>query len=132
MNITGFFSSTNMVYPDGTTNRLNAALVASCDIDSNCNGIPNCIDSAPVPVPSPRSLALTVAFTNQPIPAAQVSWTAFPGTVNILYAASELGSAHWSVVTNFVYTAPCPGRVSVNDSISANAPRFYRVSAGSP
>jgi hypothetical protein len=129
---TGFFSSTNMVYPDGTTNRLNAALVASCDIDSNCNGIPNCIDSAPVPVPSPRSLALTVAFTNQPIPAAQVSWTAFPGTINILYAASDLGSAHWNEVTNFVYTALCPGRVSVNDSINANAPRFYRVSAGSP
>ena len=48
----GAFSSTNMVYPDGTTNLLNLALVQSCDLDSNGNGIANCQDPAPVFVPS--------------------------------------------------------------------------------
>jgi hypothetical protein len=48
---TGFFSSTNMSYSDGSgTNRLNRALVTSCDIDSNGNGLPNCMDGNPVPV----------------------------------------------------------------------------------
>jgi hypothetical protein len=128
----GVFSSTNLVYPDGTTHRLNTALVTSCDIDSNGNGIPNCMDPAPIPVPTPASLALTVAFTAQPAPAAQVSWTAFPGTVNTLYAASAPGSTQWTVVTNFLYSGPFPGRVLVTDSIKAHAPRFYRVSAGLP
>jgi hypothetical protein len=45
----GFFSSTNLLYPDGTTNRVNIALALSCDIDSNGNGIPNCMDPAPIP-----------------------------------------------------------------------------------
>ncbi len=51
----GTFSSTNMVYA-GTTNRLNLALVQSCDLDSNGNGIPNCLDPAPVFVPSELQL----------------------------------------------------------------------------
>lgn len=44
----GYFSSTNVVYPDGSTNRLNTALVQSCDLDSNGNGIVNCKDPAPL------------------------------------------------------------------------------------
>jgi len=36
----GFFSSTNVVYRDGTTHRFNTALVTSRSIDSNGNGIP--------------------------------------------------------------------------------------------
>ena len=46
----GLFSSTNLIYPDGTTNRVNRALAGSCDIDSNGNGIMNCNDPAPIPV----------------------------------------------------------------------------------
>jgi len=45
----GFFSSTNMVYPDGSTNRVNAALVASCNIDSDGDNIVNCLDLSPIP-----------------------------------------------------------------------------------
>jgi hypothetical protein len=45
----GFYSSTNMVYPDGTTNRVNAALAASCNIDSDGDGIVNCEDLSPIP-----------------------------------------------------------------------------------
>lgn len=45
----GFFSSTNIVYPDGSTNRVNTALVTSCNIDSDGDGIVNCLDLSPVP-----------------------------------------------------------------------------------
>src|ERR1041385_5568065 len=47
----GFFSSTNIVYPDGSTNRVNTALAQDCNIDSNGNGIPNCSDPAPITPP---------------------------------------------------------------------------------
>jgi hypothetical protein len=123
----GFFSSTNVVYPDGTTNRLNAALVASCDIDSNGNGIPNCIDPAPIPILSPAGLGLTVTATNLPAAAAMVSWTAFPGTSNTLLSASSPNSANWTVVTNVYYPGPFPGKMTVPDLIRSNGPKFYRL-----
>src|SRR5258708_12257287 len=50
---TGFYSSTNFVYPDGTTNQLNTALVQSCDIDSDGDGIVNCQDQCPTFPPNP-------------------------------------------------------------------------------
>jgi hypothetical protein len=129
---TGFFSSTNVIYPDGSTNRLNTALVTSCDIDSNGNGIPNCSDPAPIPILSPGGLALSVTFTNQPSAAAVVSWTVFPLTANSLFAASSPNSTNWQLVTNFVYQGSLPNRVTVTDLVKTNAPRFYRVRAGSP
>ena len=49
----GFFSSTNMTYPNGLTYRVNAALVESCDIDSNGNGTVNCLDPAPITITTP-------------------------------------------------------------------------------
>ena len=129
---TGFFSSTNVVYPDGTTNRLNTALVTSCTIDSNNNGIPNCMDPAPISILSPAGLGLAVVVTNQPAPAAMVSWTAFPSTTNFLYAVPLGGGTNWQLVTNFVYTGRFPSRVAVSDLIKTNAPRFYRVRVSSP
>jgi hypothetical protein len=129
---TGFFSSTNVIYPDGSTNRLNTALVTSCDIDSNGNGIPNCMDPTPIPVLSASGLALSVTYTNQPASAAVVSWTVFPYTENSLYSASSPNSTNWQLVTNFVYQGSLPNRVTVSDLVKTNAPRFYRVRAGSP
>ncbi len=54
----GYFSSTEVTYPDGTSNRLNAALVASCDLVSNTTNQPpvvNCNNTtAPIwPIPAP-------------------------------------------------------------------------------
>jgi hypothetical protein len=129
---TGFFSSTNVIYPDGSTNRLNTALVTSCDIDSNGNGIPNCSDPAPVPILSPGGLALSVSATNQPAGAVAVSWTVFPNTANFLYSATSANSTNWQLVTNFVYQGSLPNRATVTDLVKTNAPRFYRVRAGSP
>src|SRR5262249_2760548 len=45
----GPYSSTNMIYPDGSTNRFNIGLVSDCNIDSNGDGIPNCNDPTPLP-----------------------------------------------------------------------------------
>ena len=135
---TGFFSSTNMVYPDGSTNRLNTALVTSCTIDSNGNGIPNCMDPAPVTLLSASSLALSVTVTNQSLRtdqstrAAIVSWTAFPSSTNYLYFAPVPGGNNWQLVTNFVFTGRFPTRVTVTDLVKTNAPRFYRVRVTAP
>lgn len=132
---TGFFSSTNVVYPDGSTNRLNTALVTSCDIDSNGNGVPNCMDPAPIALPlalSAGNIALSVSLTNQPSPAAIVSWNAFPSTTNFLYAAPLYGGTNWQLLTNFTFNGPAPARVAVTDMIKTNAPRFYKVRISSP
>lgn len=50
----GFFSSTNMIYPeDLSTNRVNRALAQSRNVDSDGDGIPNCLDPSPIPSPGP-------------------------------------------------------------------------------
>ena len=129
---TGFFSSTNLVYGTGVTNRLNYALVTSCDIDSNGDGIPNCLDPSPVPIISSGAVGLKVDITTVPSPAALISWTAFPSSTNSLYTAPVADSTQWELVTNFVYPGMFPGRVMVTDLIKTNAPRFYRVRVGAP
>jgi hypothetical protein len=128
----GFFCTTNVVYADGTTNRLNTALVNSCEIDSNGDGVPNCNDPSPVPVLTPAALALSVDYAITPESTALVSWKAFPKTENYLLSASAPDAKNWQVVTNFVYTGPFPDRVQVLDSIKTNVPRFYRVRVNSP
>ena len=128
---TGFFSSTNVIYPDGSTNRLNTALVTSCDIDSNGNGIPNCMDPTPIPVLSASGLALSVTYTNQPASAAVVSWTVFPYTENSLYSASSPNSTNWQLVTSFV-AGPVGGRVQATDPIVSGGLRFYKVRVAVP
>ncbi len=127
---TGFFSSTNLVYPDGTTNRLNTALVTDCTIDSDGDGIPNCMDPSPVPILSSAGIAMMVGVTQTPKPAAVISWYTFPASTNYLYAAPSFDSPNWTPVTNFFYPGPYPGRVTVSDEIKTNAPRFYRVRVG--
>ncbi len=51
----GYFSSTNLIYPDGLYHRVNAALAASCDLVSNpTNAVVNCQSQAPIsPIPPP-------------------------------------------------------------------------------
>ena len=132
---TGFFSSTNVTYTDGSgTHRLNRALVESCDIDSNSNGIPNCIDPNPVPIFSAASLALTAVYTNHPARAVVVSWNTAPLASNYLYGSSSpLGKTNkWQLVTNFVSSATAGPRVTVTDTLKTNTVRYYRVQVVSP
>jgi len=119
----GAFSSTNMLYPDGTTNRLNLALVQSCDIDSNGNGTPNCLDPAPIFVPSQMNFA--AAFTNAPQRAVALSWNSIPYATNSLFFQPSVTAANWQLLTNFVL-GPAGGRQRVVDPIGAGG-RFYRV-----
>ncbi len=121
----GAFSSTNMVYPDGTTNRLNVALVRSCDLDSNGNGVANCQDPAPVFVPSEMNLA--AAFTNTPQRAVVLSWSSIPSSTNYVLFTTNLATADWQLLTNYLLGAAYPApRQQVVDPVGAG-PRFYRV-----
>ncbi len=66
----GPFSSANLIYLAGPTNRVNTALAQSCDIDSDGDGIPNCSDRDPIPNPGPcpPPAACSVSSTNPPPP----------------------------------------------------------------
>jgi len=129
---TGFYSSTNVVYPDGTTNRLNTALVTSCDLDSDHDGIVNCQDPSPIPILSPAGLNLTVGYAAQPSAQAVIAWTTVPYSLNYLLTASSPTATNWTVVTNFIQGAN-GGRVTVADPIPAKSgPRYYRVRVDGP
>ena len=131
---TGFFSSTNVTYTDGTVHRLNRALVTSCDIDSNGNGVPNCMDADPVPVFSSSMLALKAVYTNGPARAVVVSWNTVPLASNFLYSCSSpLGATNqWQLVTNFLSGTTVGPRVTVTDMLKTNTVRYYRVRVVSP
>jgi len=124
----GAFSSTNLVYPDGTTNRLNLALVQSCDLDSNGNGIANCQDPAPVFVTS--QVGLSAAFTNTSTTlvrsnAVALTWNSIPFATNSVFFAPSAKGANWQLLTNFVL-GPVGGRQRFVDPAKAGS-RFYRV-----
>jgi hypothetical protein len=127
----GFWSSTNVVYSDGTTNRLNTALVTSCEIDSNGNGIPNCMDTNPIPVLPPGGPVLTVMVTNFPTRAVVLSWNTLPLASNYLYSAT-LVRTNWQLVTNFLSDAASSGRAAVTLPIKTSGPLYYRVRVVSP
>ncbi len=133
---TGYYSSTNVTYTDGSgTHRLNRALVNSCLIDSNGNGIPNCLDPNPVPVLTPSTLVLTVAVTNLPPRALALSWNTIPLARNYLYCSSSLSqpSTNWQLVTNFLSDATIGGRVTVVAPISVtNSALYFRAGVLSP
>lgn len=120
----GYYSSTNMVYPDGTTNTFNAALVGSCNLDSDGDGFVNCSD--PTPILRPGDIALAVSVVNQPTPKAEVSWQSGPYAANHVYYKDSFGATNWLLLTNFV-SSPLGGRVSVLDPIKPTGPRYYRV-----
>jgi hypothetical protein len=120
----GAFSSTNMVYPDGTTNRLNAALVQSCDLDSNGNKIYNCQDPAPVLVPSQINLA--AALTNSPQFGVLLSWNSVPYATNSVFFGPSLTAGNWQLLTNYV-TGPAGGRQRIVDYPTNTSGQFYRV-----
>jgi hypothetical protein len=135
----GFWSSTNLVYSDGTTNRLNTALVTSCTIDSNNNGTPNCTDPNPVPVLSPASLALTVTFTNAPQRAVELSWNSFPYSTNYVYFKASSTATNWQLLTtnsslplNPFVLGPAGGRQRVLDPVKTGGLYRVRVDAGAP
>lgn len=120
----GAFSSTNVVYPDGNIYTFNAALVESCTIDSDGDGIVNCADTTPIFAAS--TMDLSVALLSQPQAAAMVSWNSIPFSANYLYYKPSMTASNWQLLTNFV-VGPSGGRVTVADPVGANGARVYRV-----
>jgi hypothetical protein len=132
----GHFSSTNIIYPDGSTNTVNAALAQSPDIDSDGDGIPNASDPTPFFLPS--ELNFTEALTNVPPLFVRLSWETVPNATNYLYFRTNLLSTAWALVpTNASLTAnpfvsPQPvgstaTNISVLDPVNVIQPRYYRV-----
>ena len=98
----GHFSSTNMVYPDGTTNAVNAALVASSSIDSDRDGINNAQNPPdPTPVLVPSQLSFTLAVTNNPARVIKLKWRTIPLAANYIYYSTDLTTNNWLPFTNF-------------------------------
>jgi hypothetical protein len=122
----GYFSSTNLVYPPGVTNTVNAALASSTFYDSDGDGIVNANDSTPFLVPAQLNFNLTV--TNRPPPSVRIQWTTVTSATNFLYYKTNLLNP-WSLLTNFVSPQPYPSpatNVWVFDAIT-NVPHYYQV-----
>src|ERR1035437_5028917 len=123
----GAFSSTNLVYPDGTTNRLNLALVQSRDLDSNCNGSPNYMD------PAPLLISQVGGFTAALIQRTNVvlSWTGVPLRTNYLEFKPSLMATNWQLLASILVPgAECVPLQAVDFVTNTVPQRFYRVRVG--
>ena len=127
---TGYFSSTNLVYPGGLTNTVNAALAASTTIDSNGNGIPNASDPTPFFLNSQLQFSLTLSNA---VPRKMIiAWNSIPSSTNHVFYKTNVLSANWLVLTNFVSPATVPpvGGWPISNvvyDLVTNQARFYQV-----
>jgi hypothetical protein len=125
----GNFSYTNMIYPDGSTNTVNAALAQASDIDSDGDGIPNGSDPTPFFVQS--QLNFNITLTNLPPKSVQLQWTTVPYATNYVFYKTNLLSPSWLPLTTFTkfYFA---SNQSVTNAAHTNwfaAPQSYPGSA---
>jgi hypothetical protein len=130
----GHFSSKQVVYPDGSTNRLNTALVESCTMDSDGDGTVNCLDLSPIVVGAASAGTTSTRTENGKI---EISWTAPAFSTNQLYWSDSLNSTNWQIVTNMIVgpagasnkgtllLGPVGGRVKVTEPAQSGL-RFYR------
>jgi hypothetical protein len=119
----GNYSSTNILYPDGKVYTFNRALVSSCNLDSDGDGIVNCLDPTPCLVPG--QVQLTVGITNRPSKAAVITWQTAGNSTNYLDYKTSPTSTNWLALTNFVF-GPLSGKASVLDT-NMTSTRYYRV-----
>jgi hypothetical protein len=118
----GYFSSTNLVYPDGTTNTFNAALMESSSIDSDGDGNFNNTDPTPIFVAGQMNFKLTL--TNQQ---ALLSWQSVPGATNYIEYKTNLMSAAWiNLATNITSGSSAMSRLDTNP-VGSSVSRFYRL-----
>ena len=143
----GRFSSVALVYPDGSTNVVNAALAAASDIDSDGDGVPNSVD--PTPFFTASQLAFNLSITNMPPVSAKLEWVTIPNATNYIFYKTNLLSPTWLPLSNFPnyyygaslavtnaarlnsFTSPqaypgAPTTVWIFDPVT-NMPHFYRV-----
>ena len=129
----GYFSSTNLVYPDGTTNAINSALAQSKSLDSDGDGTYNYYDPTPLFVASQVNFGLTL--TNLSPLKVKLNWQTIPAATNMVYYTTNLTlpSANWQLLTNFISPATVPPAggwpivTNVFDSVNPAQQRFYKV-----
>lgn len=93
----GYYSSTNLVYPPGVTNTVNAALAQSQDIDSNGDGIPN--GSDPTPFLESAQINFTSTVTN--VSFLRLQWVTVAGGTNQIQYTTNFPPSNWQVLTGF-------------------------------
>ena len=127
----GYFSSTNLVYPGGLTNTVNAALAASTTIDSNGNGIPNASDPTPFFVNSQLQFSLTLS--NASPRTMVIAWNSIPSSTNYVFYKTNVLSANWQeLIPHFVSPATVPpvGGWPISNvvyDLVTNQARFYQI-----
>jgi hypothetical protein len=127
----GYFSATNLVYPDGSTNTVNAALAASTSADSDGDGVVNAHD--PTPFFTADEVNFKLTLTNAPAPTALISWDSIPSATNTVLYSTNLLDPFTNVLTQFTSPAAVPpvgGWPLTNvvaDPVNPATPRYYRV-----
>jgi hypothetical protein len=127
----GYYSSTNLVYPPGVTNVVNAALAADQTIDSDGDGTPN--GSDPTPFFVPAQLNFTSSLTNVPPLKVRIQWQSVPAATNYLFYTTNLLSGNWLVFTNFISptnvppVAGWPLMNSVYDTVRPAQQKYFKV-----
>jgi hypothetical protein len=94
---TGYFSATNMVYPDGSTNRLNVGLATgggSSQLDSNGNGTPNASDSDPLFVRGQMNFQNLGVINGSN----ELVWNSPPGSTNFVLSCTS-NFMSWNPIT---------------------------------
>jgi len=105
----GYFSYTNLVYPNGTTNAVNLALATSSDIASggNLSGPAGPNLTTPTQIFVPSEIGLNITLTNRV--ARRLAWT-IPATAtnySVQYATNLL-SLTWTNLVNWAVTNAQP------------------------
>jgi len=125
----GYFSSTNLLYPDGSTNTVNAALAASKQVDSDGDGTANAGDASPFFTSAEVNFAMTL--TNATV---MLTWDSIPGATNFVQSSTNLLTDWFTVtaVTNSVLVPPAGGwpitnAVTMAVTNNPSVPHFYRV-----
>jgi hypothetical protein len=127
----GYYSSTSYVNPDGTTNKVNSALAQSTTLDSDGDGIDNAHDATPFFTSG--NVNFTSTLTNAPPLQVRLQWQTIPGATNYVLYRTNLLSANWLVLTNFISFTNVPPvggwPITTNafDTVSPTVSKFYRV-----
>jgi hypothetical protein len=69
----------------------------------------------------------TLTLTNRPPLMALLSWQSISGATNYIQYATNLISAPWINLTNFITSGPLTFNWMDTNRVSSSAPRFYRL-----
>ncbi len=126
----GYYSYTNLVYPNGTTNVVNQALAQSSDISSGGN-LTSGNSGNPTQIFVPSQIGLTITLTNKTT--RRLAWT-IPATATnyfVQYKTNLLASA-WTLLTNSSVNI-APGLIPLTQTnvyfldTNSGPMRFYQV-----